>query len=122
MLMKSYTHRTLALIDQPCTILMVSRKDVVWDCAVGRKRGGLIEAIAQLYYSGKRGYIVIVERGTATGLRQISLESIEKLKRGYIVLVDGTIIPLHRIVMVLDERGDTVYARSADKGTKHSKQ
>lgn len=91
--------------------ITVGCKDDVWDCVVGRKRGGLREAIAQLYYSGKRGSVVIVERGTATGLRRLSLEDVERLGRGYLVLVDGTIIPLHRVVMVLDEKGDVVYSR-----------
>ncbi len=84
----------------------------MWGFVVGRKRGGLREAIAQLYYSGRRGYVVIVERGTHTGLRRIRLENIEKLGRGYIVLVDGTIIPLHRVVKVLDDEEKVVYSRS----------
>ena len=81
------------------------------------RRGEIREAIARLYYQGRSGYVVIAERGSrSSGVRSIPLESVERLGRGYLVLRDGTIIPLHRVLEVVDERGRTIYRRAGGSG------
>lgn len=78
---------------------------------MARGRSGVWEAVARLYYRGQGGSVVIVERGGASGLRRISLEEVTELRRGFLLLRDGTVVPLHRIVYVEDGEGRRVYSR-----------
>jgi len=75
-------------------------------------RGEIWQTISRLYHTGrKNAVIVIVERGTATGLRRIPLERVKRVASGYIELDDGTIIPLHRVVRVEEPEGEAIYER-----------
>jgi uncharacterized protein (UPF0248 family) len=76
-----------------------------------RGRGEIYEVVARLYHQGFRGYIVVVWRGGSTGLARISFNDVVRVARGFLELRDGTIIPLHRIVAVEDERGRRVWSR-----------
>ncbi len=48
----------------------------------------------------------VVDRGSPSGLREVSGEEVERLEKGFLVLWEGTRIPLHRVVRV--EKGDEV--------------
>jgi len=69
---------------------------------VARKRGRIYEEIARLVYGGEEegAEIVIRERGGPTGLRSIPLSEVVELRRTHLVLRDGTVIPLHRVVEI----------------------
>ena len=82
--------------------------------AAGRRRGRrgrVYEELARIIHSPRvetTAYSVVVEeRGAATGLREIPLDQVEALKRGYLVLRDGTVIPLHRVVEIRGPSGPT---------------
>ena len=94
----------------------------------GRKRGRrgrVYEELARIIHSPgveTGSYTVVVEeRGAATGLREIPLDQVAVLKRGYLVLRDGTVIPLHRVVEIRGPGGSTNPRRreSQGEGEKH---
>ncbi|KSW11473.1 hypothetical protein CF15_01070 [Pyrodictium occultum] len=76
-----------------------------------RRRGELEEAVARFFHTRARGFIVVAERGTATGLRRIPRERVARVTSSHIVLDDGTVIPLHRVVALEDEAGRTIWRR-----------
>jgi uncharacterized protein (UPF0248 family) len=79
---------------------------------LGRKRKGEIhEAVAKFFHRGSKGYIVIAERGPVSGTRRISVDEIERVAADRIILRDGTVIPLHRVIRIEDEKGTTIWAR-----------
>ncbi len=60
-----------------------------------------------------RGYeIEIVDRlDSSTGVRRLPVELVERVTRGYMILSDGTMIPLHRVVGLVDAQGRRVWSR-----------
>ncbi len=79
---------------------------------MGRGKGEIYEVVARLFHTGFKGYLVVVWRGTATGLARIPFTEIARVTRGFLELRDGSIIPLHRVVAVEDARGRRVWSRS----------
>ena len=79
--------------------------------AVGRKRGEIHEAVAKHFHTGTMGYVVIAERGTASGTKKIGFKEIRRVARDRIILVNGTIIPLHRVLLIIDEKGNVLWRR-----------
>ena len=70
------------------------------------RRGRVYEELSRVIHGGRGGYVAVVieERGAGGGLRDIPLGRVARLARGFLVLDDGTVIPLHRVVG-LRERG-----------------
>lgn len=81
--------------------------DVVGGPGTVARRGRVYEELARLIHGGRGGYVAVVieERGGTTGLRDIPLERIARLARGFLVLDDGTVIPLHRVVGLREQGG-----------------
>jgi len=81
--------------------------------------GDIWLALAKIMYSHgdkEGGYVTIIERGGGSArLREIPLSRITVLKKGYIILDDGTLIPLHRIMSIVDGKGRTLYSRLEPK-------
>ena len=75
------------------------------------RRGEIHQAVARFFHTSSTGYVVIAERGTATGLKRIPRERIARVTRSHLVLEDGTVIPLHRVVAIEDEEGNTLWQR-----------
>ncbi|AEM39726.1 protein of unknown function DUF504 [Pyrolobus fumarii 1A] len=79
---------------------------------MGRRRGRIYEVVSRVFalreqYPDAR--IVIVDRVSPTGLRKIPVSRVTRVKKDHMVLDDGSVIPLHRVVMV--EAGDAVLWR-----------
>ncbi len=80
---------------------------------MGRKRGSVEKWVRIIFYKGLKDYVVLIkhrERGVEV-LKPIRVSEIADVRGGYLVLSDGTLIPLHRIVEVRDESGLVVYSR-----------
>ncbi|ALL00227.1 hypothetical protein Pyrde_0177 [Pyrodictium delaneyi] len=75
------------------------------------RRGEIHEAVARFFHTSSTGYIVIAERGTATGVKRIPRERIARVTRSHLVLEDGTVIPLHRVIAIEDGEGGTIWQR-----------
>jgi uncharacterized protein (UPF0248 family) len=71
------------------------------------------EELARVIHGGRGGYVAVVieERGAARGLRDIPLERVARLARGFLLLDDGTVIPLHRVVGLRRRDGGVVWLR-----------
>ncbi len=85
---------------------------------MGGRRGAVYELLRRLTalrdrYKGYR--ILIVDRSTASGLRGVPLEDVERVGPGSMELGDGTVIPLHRVVAVVDREGRVVWSRSSPR-------
>ena len=74
-------------------------------------RGEIYSLIARLFHTGFKGYIVVIERGRVSGTRLIGFNEVSRVTRGFIELKDGTVIPLHRVIGVLDEEKQPVWRR-----------
>ncbi len=79
---------------------------------MGKKRGEIVEVVRRFIATRDDVCIVVVERGTASGTRRVCSSEIAKIKPKYIELVDSTIIPLHRVVAVVDSSGKILWKRS----------
>jgi len=82
---------------------------------MGRRRGAIHEAVAKHFHKGTRGYVVISERGTVSGTKRISFDEIERVAADRIILANGTVIPLHRVLYIVDERGRVLWSRYEEK-------
>ncbi len=76
-----------------------------------KRRGAIHEAVASHFHKGTKGYVVIAERGTASGTKKISFEDIERVAVDRLILVDGTIIPLHRVLYIVNNNGSILWSR-----------
>ncbi len=70
---------------------------------MGRKRGEIFEVVSRVFrlrdrYPGAE--LLVVDRLSATGVRRIPFERIVEVKKDHVVLDDGSVIPLHRVVGV----------------------
>ena len=83
---------------------------------MGRRRGAIHEAVASHFHRGTRGYVVIAERGTTSGTKRISFREIERVAADRIILVNGTVIPLHRVLYIVDEKGNILWSRYSREG------
>ncbi len=52
----------------------------------------------------------VVDRGGPSGLREIRGDEVERVEKGFLVLWEGTRIPLHRIVRV-ERSGEVIWER-----------
>jgi uncharacterized protein (UPF0248 family) len=66
------------------------------------RRGRVYEELSRIVHGGGGGVasVVIEERGWAGGVREVPVERIRLLKQGFMVLDDGTLVPLHRVLGV----------------------
>ena len=68
-----------------------------------RRRGKLYEILSRLVALRDRypdASVLIIDRLSVTGLQRLSLNRVVRVKRDELVLDDGSVIPLHRIVAV----------------------
>jgi len=82
------------------------------------RRGRVYEALARLIHGGRGGYVAVVieERGGVSGLRDIPVDRVARLARGFMVLDDGTVIPLHRVVGLRGVGGELLPLRGSGGG------
>ena len=83
-------------------------------CLGRRRRGEIYAIISRLIALRERysGYcILVVDRSRVTGVKRLSLEVVRGLEGEYIVLEDGSMIPLHRVVGVEDRDGRLIWTR-----------
>jgi len=80
---------------------------------VGRKRGAIEEQLRRIIYGNKclNCTILVVDRAKAVGYREIPASIVVKVTLSYLVLKDGTVIPLHRILCIKDKRGNIIWKR-----------
>ena len=79
-----------------------------------RGRGELYELLRRLVALRERfrGYrIVVLDRSLASGVRRLSVSEVERVERASLLLSDGTVIPLHRVLAVEDGEGREVWSR-----------
>ena len=82
------------------------------------RRGRVYEELSRLIHGGvgaEGARLVIEERGGATGLREVPVERVARLARGFLVLDDGTVIPLHRVVAVVAGDGSRRLLRGTEE-------
>ncbi len=80
---------------------------------MGRRRGEIYEIVARvvrLREKYRNAEILVVDRLSATGLRRIPAERVVSVKKDHLVLDDGSVIPLHRVVGV-DVEGKRYWRR-----------
>jgi len=60
-----------------------------------------------------KGYsIEVVDRlASVSNIRKVDVSDIERVTKMYLVLKDGSIIPLHRVIGVVDSSGRRVWSR-----------
>ena len=83
---------------------------------MGRRRGEVYELVRRLLALRQRyrGYaILVVDRSAASGLRRLPLDLVERVEGDTLLLVDGTLIPLHRVQGIVDHDGKLVWSRGA---------
>ncbi len=88
---------------------------------MGRRRGRLYEIIARLVALRDRypdASLLVVDRLSPTGLRRVGVERIVRVKRDEVVLDDGSVIPLHRVVGV-EAGGRRLWWRGEEIGGGH---
>ncbi|BAA79923.1 hypothetical protein APE_0939 [Aeropyrum pernix K1] len=84
---------------------------------MGRRRSDIYEAVRRVlnYPLEDRGDYSIVYRHRVEGvgevLREARLESVARVDKWAVHLVNGDSIPLHRIVEIRGPRGETVWRR-----------
>lgn len=64
-------------------------------------------------------YLVVVDRLDVSGFKRISFKYIHSVDNHYIYVSNGanvTAIPIHRVVMIEDTRGDVIWSR--EEGSK----
>ncbi|MCS7127808.1 MAG: DUF504 domain-containing protein [Sulfolobales archaeon] len=80
---------------------------------MGRKKGKVEEWVKTVFYRGLKEYVILIkhrEKGIEV-LKPIKVSEIIDIRSGYLILSDGTPIPLHRVVEVRDEAGSIIYSR-----------
>ncbi|MEM2235396.1 MAG: DUF504 domain-containing protein [Desulfurococcaceae archaeon] len=80
---------------------------------MGRKRGKVEEWVRTVFYKGFKEYVVLIKHreGRVEVLKSIKVCEIVDIRGNYLILSDGTLIPLHRVVEVRNETGSIVYSR-----------
>ena len=80
---------------------------------MGKKRGAIEEQLRRMVYGNKciNCIILVVDRTKTIGYREIPVSIVAKVTQSYLVLRDGTIIPLHRILCIKDEHGNVIWKR-----------
>ena len=59
-----------------------------------------------------RGYkLLVLDRSRPEGVARLPLDRVERLESGALLLADGTLIPLHRVVGFEDDRGRVTMLR-----------
>lgn len=81
------------------------------------RKGTIRNMVNKILWSDDRGQytLVVVDRLTPTGLREIAGDCVERVDRTYIYLgcgEEGAVIPIHRVVMV-KYRGVAVWSRAS---------
>ncbi|MET1129113.1 MAG: hypothetical protein ABWW70_07320 [Thermoproteota archaeon] len=83
-----------------------------------RRKSDIAEALRRLKHKNPHSMVVITDRSTASSTRKIPLAAIEKIGNSYMLLKDSTIIPLHRVIMVIDESGRKLWTRARNRSNK----
>lgn len=88
-----------------------------------RRRSRIRQEINKIIYTGRgKDYrIVYLDRTREYGarLRELSFKRIRKVTEWALYLDDDeTVIPLHRVVEIRDERGRSVWRRSGEQDTR----
>jgi len=80
---------------------------------MGRKRGAIEEQLRRIIYGDKcpNCKILIVDRTITIGYKEIPVSAIARVTQSYLILKDGTLIPLHRVLGVKNEHGKIVWRR-----------
>ena len=69
---------------------------------LGRRRGRIYEELRRCKAVRPECVVVVVDRAENSGLSHIPVERIVKISKEYMVLDNGTIIPLHRVVKIVE--------------------
>jgi len=80
---------------------------------MGKKRGAIEEQLRRIIYGSKcpNCTILIVDRAETTGYKEIPVNTITKVTQSYLILKDGTLIPLHRVLGIKDKHGNIIWKR-----------
>jgi uncharacterized protein (UPF0248 family) len=65
----------------------------------------------KLKWTGQRGSIVYINRGSPGDVAEISTEDLEEIGRGGFTTKSGAYIPYHRVVEIRDGEGRTLLKR-----------
>ncbi len=73
---------------------------------MGRRRGRIYEEVRRvLALYPNNSFLVIIDRSSKTGKTIVPVSRIDKVTKTFIILDDGSMIPLHRIVEVRIGKG-----------------
>ncbi|HIC98240.1 MAG TPA: DUF504 domain-containing protein [Pyrodictiaceae archaeon] len=80
---------------------------------MSKKRGIIEEQLRRIIYGGKCSNctILVIDRRKTSGYREIPVNAVSRVSQSYLILKDGTLIPLHRVLGVKDENGNIVWKR-----------
>ncbi len=84
------------------------------------RRRGIVESVLRRLIAlreAHRGYkLVVIDRASPTGVSKIPLDRVEAVTSDAAILDDGSVIPLHRVLGVEDERGRVQWLRRGKSG------
>ena len=80
---------------------------------MGKKRGAIEEQLRRIIYGGKCPdcTILVVDRTKTVGYKEIPVSAIVRVTQSYLILKDGTLIPLHRVLGVKNKHGKIIWRR-----------
>lgn len=81
---------------------------------MGRRRGEIEDWLKKIFFSGRSSEYVVFIRHRVNEeeiYTPIPGESITDVRRGFIYIKSGEVIPFHRVVEIRNKKGDLVYKR-----------